>query len=159
MHDQALARAMKLASGGNAPENEPFERAAPYTVGYIHSKVPGRTDKLPTTVPSGAYVIPADIVSGFGEGNSMAGAHFLERLFHSGPYGIPHRAQGGRLGGNHPPTPVILAGGEFVVAPEAVKKVGGGDIDKGHEVLDRMVVKQRKKLVGTLSKLPGPKKT
>ena len=42
-------------------------------VGPIHSAVAGRTDHLPMHVPSGAYVLPADIVSAMGEGNTAAG--------------------------------------------------------------------------------------
>src|ERR1700691_5886117 len=38
--------------------------------GPIVSAVPGRTDKHLTKVPSGSFVIPADIVSGHGQGNT-----------------------------------------------------------------------------------------
>lgn len=41
--------------------------------GPIHSAVAGRTDHLPVEVPSGSYVIPADVISGMGEGNTVAG--------------------------------------------------------------------------------------
>jgi len=162
-HDRVLARAVhamnRAARGGRQlPDDYQFRGDEPYTIGYIHSPVPGRTDKLPSTVPAGAYVIPADIVSGFGEGNSVAGGHFLEKLFHSGPYGAPRRAYGGRTG-DHERRPVILAGGEFVVAPDAVRKFGGGSLDEGHEVLDRFVKRQRKELITTLKRLPGPKKS
>ena len=49
--------------------------------GPIHSAVAGRTDHLPTHVPSGSYVIPADIVSSMGEGNTMAGFKNIRRMF------------------------------------------------------------------------------
>jgi hypothetical protein len=87
--------------------------------GAIHSSVAGRTDHLPMHVPSGAYVLPADIVSAMGEGNTVAGfkiAKKLPRLFgvhdrtkgtpygeHGLPYGAvspPHKAAGGRIAGH-----------------------------------------------------------
>jgi hypothetical protein len=39
-----------------------------------------------------------------------------------------------------------------------VRSLGGGDIDRGHNLLDDFVVMARKDLIKTLSKLPGPKK-
>lgn len=45
--------------------------------GPIHSAVAGRTDHLPMNVPSGSYVIPADIISAMGEGNTMAGLSLI----------------------------------------------------------------------------------
>lgn len=60
----------------------------------------GRADAHKTFVPSGSYVIPADVVSGRGEGNTLAGANILHNMFgmqpfgagKSGPYsaGMPH---------------------------------------------------------------------
>jgi len=56
--------------------------------GPIHSTVAGRTDHLPMHVASGSYVIPADIISAMGEGNSMAGFKVAKSIFSSaGPYG------------------------------------------------------------------------
>ena len=81
--------------------------------GPIHSSVAGRTDHLPMHVASGSYVIPADIISAMGEGNSMAGFKVAQNIFSSKnitkgmpygakglPYGVPapRRADGGRLG-------------------------------------------------------------
>ena len=56
--------------------------------GPIHSAVAGRTDHLPMHVPSGSYVIPADIVSAMGEGNTMAGFKNIKRIFGGTPYGV-----------------------------------------------------------------------
>lgn len=56
-------------------------------VGPIHSAVAGRTDHLPMHVPSGSYVLPADVVSSFGEGNTSAGFKVMRRLFGGAPYG------------------------------------------------------------------------
>jgi hypothetical protein len=63
-------------------------------VGPIHSPVAGRTDHLPMHVPSGSYVLPADVVSSYGEGNTSAGFKVMKRLFGGAPYGH----QGGPYG-------------------------------------------------------------
>ena len=138
-------------------------------VGPIHSVVAGRTDHLPAHVPSGSYVLPADIVSGLGEGNTMAGFKILRRVFGGVPYGQkgePYGAEGGPYGeplpgkaeGGETTVPVVVAGGEHVLSPEQVRLVGGGDLDTGHAVLDQFVLRTRKDLVKTLKALPGPRK-
>lgn len=137
--------------------------------GPIHSSVAGRTDHLPIHVPSGSYVIPADIVSGMGEGNTIAGFKHMKRLFGGGPYGggsQPYNHIGGPYGMKHGGNvtveengvPIVAAGGEYVVHPNGVKRWGGGDLEMGHKVLDEFVLRKRKELVHTLKKLPGPKK-
>ena len=139
-------------------------------VGPIHSPVAGRTDHLPMHVPSGSYVIPADIVSAMGEGNTMAGFKHLRRMFAGAPYGqsggvyaqgdspygeeLQNRAAGGRASG----VPIVAAGGEYVLAPHEVAFAGDGDQDRGHAVLDAFVKRMRAKTVKTLKGLPGPKR-
>jgi len=137
-------------------------------VGPIHSPVAGRTDHLPVHVQSGAYVIPADIISAMGEGNTMAGFKVANTIFSKIPgmqgmpgadaqLGLPEkRAMGGATYGS--PVPVVVAGGEYVISPEDVEHLGEGNLDAGHRVLDAFVVKMRKKTVDTLKSLPGPKK-
>ena len=148
---------------GNAPK-----ASEKIHVGPIHSPVAGRTDHLPVHVPSGAYVIPADIISAMGEGNTMAGFKVANTIFSKIPnmqgmpgedaqLGLPEkRAMGGSTYGS--PVPVVVAGGEYVISPEDVEHLGEGDLDTGHRVLDAFVVKMRKKTVDTLKNLPGPKK-
>lgn len=151
---------------------QPRAMHAKVHVGPIHSPVAGRTDHLPMHVPAGAYVVPADIVSGMGEGNSMAGFKVAKSIFTapfygSGtpygekglPYGAaaPHKADGGSLPPGDP-VPIVAAGGEYVVAPEDVVHVGGGSLDDGHAVLDEFVKGYRQHLIQTLRKLPGPRK-
>lgn len=269
--------------------------------GPIHSSVAGRTDHLPITVESGSYVIPADIVSAGGSGNTLAGFKVLRRTFGGSPYGVsaPYGqksgvyglpvtyARGGRTraagilfvspdkevllmrrakpdddhggewalpaggiekgetpeqaarretreeagydhdgglspflhtdshgvdfvtylahskrfepklndehdsakwvtlneanklalhpgvkaaltklahraskarGGEASGVPIVAAGGEWTVTPEQVRKIGGGDIDMGHKVLDAFVLRVRKELIGTLGKLAPPRK-
>lgn len=119
--------------------------------GPIISDIPGRTDKVPLTVAAGSYVIPADIVSALGEGNTAGGHKVLDEYF--GP-----REDFAR-GGSISPVDILAAGGEHILSPGQVVRVGSGSLDRGHAVLDRFVRNQRAALVATLKKLPGPVKT
>lgn len=116
----------------------------PVHVGPIHSAVGGRTDHLAMKVPEGSYVVPADVVSALGQGNTASGQKVLQGVFPEGT-----KPKKGTV-------PIMAAGGEHVIHPDAVKRIGGGDINKGHEILDHWVVAERKKNVNTLKALPGP---
>jgi hypothetical protein len=63
-------------------------------------------------------------------------------------------ADGGATDG----VPIVAAGGEYVIPPEDVVHIGGGDMDHGHKVLDAFVKKMRQKTIKTLQGLPGPKR-
>ena len=131
------ARRTKRATGG---------QVSALHVGPIHSPVAGRTDHLPMSVPSGSYVIPADIISAMGEGNTMAGYKVANAIF-----GL-QRVE------SDTPAEIVAAGGEYVISPENVARLGGDDMDRGHSVLDDFVKKMRAKTVDTLKNLPGPRK-
>lgn len=164
---RSLLQRPARASGGALSFDEDGE---PLHVGPIHSPVAGRTDHLPMHVPSGSYVIPADIISAMGEGNTMAGFKQMRRIFggtpYSGeqsPYGggpapynesLPGRATGGATAS----VPIVAAGGEYVLSPDQVRIAGEGDLETGHRVLDEFVKRYRQKTIKTLQKLPGPKK-
>lgn len=77
--------------------------------GPIKSKVPGRTDKLRLDVKPGSYIMPADIVSGIGEGNTDAGHAMVKALFT--PHGLG--GSGGKMGGR--------GGGKGFKMPNAMK--------------------------------------
>lgn len=91
-HDQAIAAALNVArksrhASGGMPQplrnSDVIDRAAKDIrahVGPIHAPVAGRTDHLNMHVPAGSYVIPADIVSSFGEGNTDAGFDVFDDL-------------------------------------------------------------------------------
>lgn len=58
------------------------------TRGALLTSTMGRADAHRTFVPSGSYVVPADVVSGRGQGNTLAGAGTLHQMFGMGaPYG------------------------------------------------------------------------
>ncbi|HEY6754661.1 MAG TPA: hypothetical protein VI077_08080, partial [Pseudolabrys sp.] len=126
--------------------------------------------------------------SALGQGNTMAGADILGKMFGTGPMGMPAMkprgaprlgrmpqprspkmmrnrfgkfADGGEIG--EPPQeqehiPIVAAGGEFIVPPEVVAEIGNGNIDHGHRVLDRFTLLVRNEYARTLKKLPRPKK-
>jgi len=169
-HPQKQAVAIALdtarrtrAAGGQIKAPPPKITTDKVHTGPIHSPVAGRTDHLPMHVPSGSYVIPADIISAMGEGNTMAGFRVANQIF-TKPNGEPMNApyDGNRLQGaertNPPPVPIVAAGGEYVIHPDDITFIGKGDIDQGHEALDEFVLKMRAKTVKTLKGLAGPKK-
>ncbi len=178
---QAVAAALNTArqyraSGGKSGKNRIVHH------GPINVAIPGRTDRLPIHVYSGAYVLPADIVSGLGEGNTLAGNRVIEKMLLDGS--LSKKSSGGAAralsasqnlqrkygikGPYHedytldpsmhdgPSVPVIVAGGEYIIHPDQVMEIGEGDLDKGHAVLDAFVVSQRRALRKKLGKLPGP---
>lgn len=295
----AYSKSRKRAAGGRlqpmADGGTPFYArqgaAALAKSGMIHSAIAGRTDKLPMKVRGGSYVVPADVVSGLGQGNSLAGAAGFDKMLKSGPYGadkspgvhvkakairqkfadggapvyeddggggiditksvgrnvtrnegqgagdIPagapvaprasaaeqafakEWAQALRTPYNQPGKPlvwperpmgsgplslpradrlrlerematreragtnwkydarahggyvehqdsydsgedhaeIIAAGGEYIIDPDQVRAIGGGDLKKGHDILDHMVLHARKKTIRQMRKLPRPK--
>lgn len=180
--------ALHRAAGGPSPSMEMpwFERteARDATSGYLHGSTLGRADALRTTAPSGSYVLPADVVSGLGEGNSMAGARIVQQALGSGPWGTPlshvthgagpprapsintraprlqSDAKGGGVQGGEQPghIPVMLSHGEFVVTPEQVRAIGGGNQKDGWKILDEFVKESRRRTIEKMKKLPGPAK-
>lgn len=98
--------------------------------GPIHSSVAGRTDHLPMHVASGSYVIPADIISAMGEGNSMAGFKVAKSIFSvKGPYGqgdgMPYG--GGEMPYDQPSPRKRAAGGQASGNPVASARAAAGD--------------------------------
>ncbi len=154
--------------------------------GMINSHIPGRTDKIPMKVRGGSYIVPADVVSGIGEGNTLAGANALNKLFNTGPYGTQIKKmgtsnlgqqrtaktirqrfeEGGMAEPEMPAEPeqsddgvdIIAAGGEYTVPPEVVRQIGQGDMKTGHDVLDQFVLQMRRKTIDDMRKLKGPKR-
>lgn len=146
-----------------APNDEPESRAAgggigakPFT-GPLYGTTGGRADKLPGTARNGSHVVPADIVSHMGQGNTNAGMKILDRMFGSGPYGMAlprrRRAEGGAV---EQEIPVMLSDGEYVIGPEIVATLGNGDVDIGHDIIDAWIMQERQNAINTLASLPPP---
>jgi hypothetical protein len=158
------ARARR-AVGGLAPEYvgnwwQPKPDDPLIEHGLVHGDTPGRADRRDFQVPSGAYVIPADIVSGEGEGNTLAGAKHLDQMFEAElqRHGRDGFAMGGATKTPGVPVPVKLSDGEYVVSPKHVAALGFGDIQHGHNTLDSFIRRQRPEHKKTLGKLPDPVK-
>lgn len=179
MKNYFYGRAPQGMAAGGTPFYVRAEAHGLEHAGMIHSPIAGRTDRIPIGVKSSSYVIPADTVSALGQGNSMAGANALNRLFKMGPYGsgaagapkaitpkmaaMPRAqkmfADGGDIGeAPSDVTPIVAAGGEFIVDPQTVAQIGSGDVKRGHDILDAFIAHVRKKTIKTLRKLPSPKK-
>lgn len=178
-----LSRIKAYARGGpgSAPWNVRQSSHPKQPAGMIKSDIPGRTDKLNMSVPSGSFIMPADIPSALGEGNTMSGEKILGAMFKSGPYGPPStQSISGKLpkaksgmsripkmgplrktkfadGGETTDVPIVAAGGEYILYPEQVREAGHGDLEAGHKVLNNLVLNIRKRNIRTLSKLKPPK--
>jgi hypothetical protein len=172
-----------FAGGGGigfGQENPWWERreASSADSGFLHSAIPGRTDQIASSPAANSFVVPADVVSGLGEGNSLAGAHLIQMALGTGPHGIPLPRGGGGRGPPHPPSlgamrslenesrggktkkvDIMAAGGEFILKPEEVAAIGNGDVAKGHKRLEAWVVHQRQKIINEMKKLKGPVKS
>jgi hypothetical protein len=169
---------ISYAGGGfTPPMGERYAQRQLMHSGFLHSPVPGRTDKLPITVGGGAYVLPADHVAAVGQGNSLAGANIVNKMFKMGPAGtqlggiksagakMPHlnlkapTMKSARGGAQHHGTPVqiVAAGGEIVIPPEKIIEKYGS-LDRGHRELDDWVKSTRRKHIKTLRKLKPPRK-
>ena len=192
----ARGGALERASGGfnmaKGPNLNPSWETKQEARGMLHtgpvmSSVPGRTDRHNIMVPSSSYVVPADVVSGRGQGNTLAGMNFFQKAFHMGPYGSsggmgikhgmgaprPPRAvgmmhSGGGKGGDNKigtPVPVVVAGGEVIIPPDKLIEGLHGllgyrpkDMKHAHRLMDAWMIHERKNLRKTLAKLPGPAK-
>lgn len=163
--------ALRIARTGGGKLFHAPKPAAPLHAGPINSSVAGRTDHLPMHVGSGSYVLPADIVSHLGQGNTQAGFKVLRRVFKGAPYGGkggPYSsgsgpygaslARGGETGdgSSDEGVPIVAAGGEHVLTPDEVRWAGDGDMDTGHKVLDEFVLRTRAEAIKVLKHLPGP---
>lgn len=116
--------------------------------GALRHSDPGRTDTLKISVPSESFVVPADVVSAIGEGNTENGFKKLTQMYPPPP---PQYAAGGKV-------PIMAASGEFIIHPDHVKRIGGGDMKKGHAALNDFVGIVRKKTIKKIKSLPGPHK-
>jgi hypothetical protein len=161
------SEARHLADGGMSmsQENPWWERSDANQIndipfhqgGMIGGSGGGRTDRLPMVVGAEAHVVPADVMSALGQGNSAHGGPVLEAALGggTGPYNtklptprIEHNewtslprpppvprgaiqgtaAEGGRT---DEPTSILAASGEFVVRPDQVEALGQRAIEQG----------------------------
>lgn len=166
------------ATGGVAPASDQswLSKAAPVVGGMIGG-IPGSL--IGSVVGQGYHWNPIDMINGGGpgaSGNQFKGGPMSGTLNSMGvtPYGSAERATGSvappprpadltsyvphASGGATTGVPIVAAGGEYVIPPEDVTHIGGGDLDHGHQILDAFVKKMRQKTIKTLQGLPGPRK-
>ena len=122
-HAMSLAR--KYAKGGAV-------------VGALVGNTGGRADKLSTSVPANSHVIPADVVSHYGQGNTLRGMEVMKKMF-----GADDDGSGAKV-------PVYLSDGEYVVSPKGVAARGG------HDAIDKFILQSRQDHINTLANLPPP---
>lgn len=115
-------------------------------LGGVRGATGGREDALPVHVPAGSYVVPADVVSALGEGNTEAGMKRLEDQFGRRKNSKVSRANGGKV----ETVPILISDGEFVISPDAVEMAGGSD------ALDKFVLGVRNAFTEHLKGLPAP---
>jgi hypothetical protein len=162
---QAVAAALNTAR--QAAERGGRQKNPKVFHGPLKAAIPGRTDRMPISVVSGSYVLPADCVSSLGENNTEAGFEVVKKMIEDA------KSRGGRVGSlnlkskygingpYHEPraiVPCVVAGGEFILSPEEVELFGDGNLDAGHKTLDAFVKKQRQKHIKVLRRLPPPAK-
>lgn len=171
---------LALGGGFTAPTSIPFyERNEARQLndsyhpgGLFSSDVAGRTDRLPHSVAADSFVLPADVISSLGQGNTLAGAKIMDGILSSGaPYGASmprtRRADGGGTGQGL--SHVMVAGGEYSIPPWVLKDVGrrrrgakmskkDSDLGAGHEWAREFVDKVRKEQKKFLANAPKPKK-
>lgn len=105
-------------------------------------------------IPSGSYILPADIVVAKGDGSSTAGARVLHQEMGALRIMGPGDGRSDSVQTFHGSdgTPIDLSIDEMLVLPPEVEAKGGAD------KLDRFVLATRAKYIRHLDGLPGPKR-
>lgn len=114
--------------------------------GLVHGMSGGREDALQVSVPVGSYVFPADVVSGLGQGNTMAGGKYLAGMMP--PVDMSSFASGGIAGGE---MLIRISPGEFVTHPLHVAALGGSD------ALDQVCERVRGENAAVAQGMPEPR--
>ena len=183
-YEQALAIALKTAgvpkkrADGGGVDDTGF-------TGALTGDTPGRADALPVNVLDGSHVIPADVVSAIGDGNSGAGLKHLSKMFPTpkvsapktpkfnmklpaAPHLLAPRIKMSKMripkmkgmlhanGGKTENVKCALSDGEFVVHPEHVKRIGQGDMERGHRAFDHFILSKRREDIERRKRLPPP---
>lgn len=122
--------------------------------GAVRSDSPGRADNVETMASAGTYVIPADVVSALGEGNTPAGVQWLDqavaKLLQGDSSALKFR-DGGSV-------PVRVSGGEYAVPPQAVAALGKGSYKAGVRKIEHLIAEIRDRTAKKLRRLPKPRR-
>lgn len=108
--------------------------------GLLHGATGGQADQVKTQAPPGSFVVPAEVVAGLGQGNTLAGARVMQSILDTGPRGTPlSRGTRGRGPPRPPSVPAELRGGlkEGGEVPLFEAKArGGGKTEPGKTPVD-----------------------
>jgi len=153
---QPFGQHQQAGEAGNSGGTGFWGKAAP----FIGGLVAGPVGYMAGSALGQGYKGLGDMVNGGGPGAS--GDTFSGGLMSKGLNGVGVNPIGSYVpkagGGSTDGVPIVAAGGEYVIPPEDVTHIGGGDLDHGHKILDAFVKKMRQKTIKTLQRLPGPKK-
>lgn len=111
---------------------------------------PTETAKEGGEINSGGFIIPADVVSGVGNGSSDAGLKYLAAKLGA----TPIKGEGDGMSDSIPTTidgeqKALVAHEEAYVSPEKVARLGNGDMKKGAKKLRDMMEQIRMARTGT----------
>lgn len=183
--DQAIRFALSMGKASTRPHFQsggvvgPLLDAGPGRTDTIPIGVPPGSYVIPADVVSGMPGAQGNSLAGHVALNKMINA--LPLVPDKAPYGadtpqltrsatIPglstqhhlmrdelDKHKGGKVseeGGK--PIDILAAGGEHVLSPEEVTRIGAGNLERGHAILDEFVKTVRKRNIKELQKLPGP---
>lgn len=150
-HDnpQFTGSPVMMKHGGRAQhpdiEIDEMEMNYPSGKGYLlHGHTGGQDDKIRNPVHEGDFILPADVVSHAGDGNTMAGGKNLDLLFNA------IKGKSDRPGA---PVDAFLSDGEYVIRRDKVTALGKGDNAAGSKKLDAFM-KTIRKSKGAKPELP-----
>lgn len=147
-------------------EATPTNQYEPIMLENIFGQNAGTENPSPRPAPPGFLDIGMDQF-GYGENQvdpKLYSAEYYNRKKRGLPVstgrGNPNDPRYASGGATHDgdAVPIVAAGGEYVISPEEVERIGNGSMEDGHKILDAFVKKMRKKTIRTLQSLPGPKK-
>ena len=114
----------------------------PYNSKGIFGPGTGQSDSIRTDIPPGTYIMDASVVSDLGDGSSTAGLKVLEKTVKQIRSEFPKKVikhvekvikKDSKL------VPVYVANEEFPIDPVTVALKGGGSVEKGAKIFDKMV--------------------
>lgn len=105
----------------------------------------GTSDSIAAKIPIGSFVLPANVVSQLGRGDTTSGLEALDRAFGKGRGAVTDserrpKGRGAVTDSERAPMGAIesyLSRGEYVIPPDTVAAMGQGDPIKGADVLSR----------------------
>ena len=134
-----------------APAPAPVETSAPASGVAQLMPVPAAGGQQFSSggLAAGGFVFPADVVAHFGNDSSSAGLEFLKRELGAKPI----KGDGDGMSDSIPThidgkEKALVANDEAYIEPHVVKRIGGGDEEKGAERLYAMMERIRKARTG-----------